>query len=317
MMQGCYFVIFFLKVRRMRYSMPQGLGLNIEPSDEEEIPSSQDNGTFVDEAFIEIEDDDQEYEANKPEKVSVLNSFSDLVFNTTQDLFGFQSKGFNLSVATEMLQSFNDKVHKVWDEALVSSEDDLAEFKDMTQQLEKILEDKWIELLTLAENEEIQKQADHAKKTLNKLSKTLFETLKYAEEAVTNDVEVQDWLGSLAQIQAGLNKKWTGILDKFHSKTQRKGDLAEGESGGHPKANKASSRWSSKNLDWTFDRAETRKEARQAERRSDWLFERAQNRKRFHDFEAMDWHSKRMLNKWCDEDDECHTLSEVGTSYFD
>ncbi|TRY73327.1 hypothetical protein TCAL_06037 [Tigriopus californicus] len=296
-------------VRRMRYSMPQGLGLN-SPSKNEEI-SAQDNATFVDEGFIEIEDDDQEYEGTS-EKVSVLDSFSDLVFNTTQEFFGFQSKDFNLSVASDMLQSFNDKVHKVWDEALASSEDDLTEFKDMTKQLEKMLEDKWMELLSLAQDEEVQKQADNARKTLSKLSKTLFETLKYAEESVTSNADVQDWLGSLAQIQAGLNKKWNGILDKFHNKKQRRGDMAEGES--DSLANKASSRWSSKNTDWTFERAKTRKEARQAERRSDWLFERAQNRKRFHEFEAVDWHSKRMLNKWCDEEDECHTLSELNPS---
>eukprot|EP00095_Tigriopus_kingsejongensis_P005779 maker-scaffold698_size109766-snap-gene-0.18 protein:Tk05779 transcript:maker-scaffold698_size109766-snap-gene-0.18-mRNA-1 annotation:"hypothetical protein LOTGIDRAFT_235292" len=313
------------EVRRMRYGFPHGLDI-IEPLLDDESTS---NATHEDEGFFEdyIVEGDQDRASSSPE-MPFFESFSELVFNTTEDLFGVDPKGFNISVASDILASFHKKIQKTWEQAIPSDEE-LDQIKELAQKVEQSLEGKWNDLVHMSQSQDAQK----AKKTLAKLGKTVFETLRYAEDSLLNrDETYNDWIESWSQLQDSMEAKWTKIVDKLKAKPgskakKWKGDLAEEElQADDPnvlqrKDSKSSSRWSSKSRDqgldmnWTFERAQMRKNIRKSEHRSDWVFDRANDRKRFHEFgDAEDWQSKRLLKKLCNGEDECHNILELNPS---
>lgn len=209
------------------------------------------------------------------------------------------------------------------------SDQDLTKIKEMAAEAEAVLVEKWNEIQTLSESEQVRSHAKATAKAVSKLGKTLMKSLRKIKKSVKkgNFGMGDAW----SQIRDGLQSKWDHVLDKYdrtvkkeeakEEKKKMKNKQAETSSSSsrQPTKNKSVkkiySSWSydiptssdgnetsSTNGSWMFDRAETRQKARREAERSDWVFKRANDRRRFHQFADAEWHSKRFFNKKCEEE---------------
>lgn len=195
----------------------------------------------------------------------------------------------------------------------------------------------------MAENEELKHHAKATQKAINKLGKTLVATLHNVKDKIKKKDFDQSW----DKIYNFMQVKWQSVKERLDknvdnvnkevktdgaTSTLKKWKEDEVEIV-EPRANKHS-RWSYQSMDgneamsvknsskWFFERAKSRKENRQESERGDWIFERAKDRKRFHDLGQADWHSKRLYNKVCAEDEvkhgqdlpDCEDLGELNSA---
>ena len=269
---------------------------------------------------------DEENDSVSETVSNLFSRFSDLITESSSRLFDTTANTFNVSYAIKTIEKINRKVRSVVSE----------EMQHLAETAEDILISKWNDVQKLTESDTFKKHEETTRVAMDKLGKTLVAALNKFKKSAVREGLPEAW----EQIQSGLQEKWQKVLAKFdrivkkaEAKEKARKMKEEKELGKQEVAQvyedplivseteSEYSQWSYKSMedevvkkntsDWVFGRAQNRRDSRRDQVKSDWLFERARDRKRFHDFGKAEWHSKRLFNKKCDDDDDCEDFGKV------